>query len=221
MDAQQKEWIIRYQPRIYRDRNDPFPIRYLGCTVFTRKERSSSFPKWVIDPAGEGAQAIIEYAIYYDYDIQHLYDLEHIWVAVGEDGGVKDCWGSFHGMRLRAAGVRAFRVDGTHPVLYAQPGKHAMMPEPELFELLPKMRQTCNLGAGGGLLIPGFLQGRMETNAAQDEKIRMYLVDHFSFVPSMEFEPETLEPEQFLSWPELLERIPQLVARQIQIIEAS
>lgn len=219
MDERQKEMILRYRPYIYRDRGEPFPIRYIGCTVFTQRERSRSFPKWEIDPGAVGAAAVIEYAVYYDYDIQHLYDLEHIWVAVGADGNVRDCWCSFHGMRLRAAGVSTFRLEGTHPVLFAQPGKHAMLPDPALFGLHPQLHTACGTDAGGGLLIPSMLEGRAATDEARDQMICRYLRDRFSFVPTMEFEEETVLPEQFVGWPELLEMIPQLIAEQLQIIE--
>ncbi len=210
------EWIEKYQPHIYRDSREPFPIRYIGCTVFTHKERSLSFPKWEVDPAAEGLKAIIEYAIYYDYDIQHLYDLEHIWVGIDESGAVADCWCSFHGMRLRAAGVPFFRVVGTHPVLYAQPGKHAMLPNPELFGLHPQFATACGESAGGGLLIPDFLMGTVTTDDAQDEKIRAHICKNYTFVPSLEFVREELTAEQFVSWPQLLKRIPQLLKTELE-----
>jgi hypothetical protein len=88
MDDRQREMILRYQPYIFRDRKDPFPIRFVGCTIFTEKVRSESFPKWVVDPAAVGAEAIIEYAIYYDYDNQagtNAY--QHI--------GAQSCWTVF------------------------------------------------------------------------------------------------------------------------------
>lgn len=218
MDEQQREMILRYQPYIYRDCKDPFPIRFVGCTIFTEKVRSESFPKWVVDPAAVGAQAIIEYAIYYDYDIQHMYDLEHIWVAVDVDGNVIDCWCSFHGMRLRAAGVSMFQMEGTHPILYSQPGKHAMLPNPELFELHPQFRFACTSEAGGGLLLPALLNGAVETNDCLDAKIAEYIRTQYTFHPSMEFVWEKLDPEQLITWPELLEVIPKLIAEQVRII---
>lgn len=218
MEERQKELILRYQPHIYRDCKDPFPIRYVGCTVFTEKQRSESFPKWVVDPAAAGAQAIIEYAIYYDYDIQHMYDLEHIWVAVDADGKVVDCWCSFHGMRLRAAGVNSFRLEGAHPVLYSQPGKHAMQPHPELFELHPQLHTACTVDAGGGLLIPSMLAGAVQTNDSLDARINGHIRKNYTFVPSMEFVREQLAAEQFVSWPELLEIIPQLIREQVGAI---
>lgn len=211
-----RELILRYQPYIYKDRAEPFPIRLIGCSVFTRRERSRSFPKWEIDPAALGAAAVIEYAIYYDYDIQHLYDLEHIWVAVDSDGEVTDCWCSFHGMRLRAAGVAGFCLEGTHPVLYAQPGKHAMLPAPELFELHPQFHTACGKDAGGGLLIPDILAGKMETDEDLDEKIACFIRSNFTFIPTLEFERELLSDSQFVELPELLERIPELVRLQIK-----
>lgn len=218
MDGRQRELVLRCQPYIYRDRNDPFPIRLVGCTIFTEKARSESFPKWVVDPASAGAQAIIEYAIYYDYDIQHMYDLEHIWVAVDADGNVADCWCSFHGMRLRAAGVSMFQMEGTHPILYSQPGKHAMLPNPELFELHPQFHSACTSEAGGGLLLPALLNGAVETNDCLDAKIAAYIRAHYAFRPSGEYVWEKLDPEQFVTWPELLDKIPELIARQLSII---
>lgn len=221
MDRELQKLILRYQPYIYKDRLEPFPIRFIGCTVFTQKMRSASFPKWVVDPAKENADMIIEYAIYYDYDIQHMYDLEHIWVAVNAAGNVTDCWCSFHGMRLRAAGVSMFRMEGGHPILYSQPGKHAMLPHPELFELHPQFHTACTSEAGGGILLPAFLNGAVETNDALDAKVTAYIRTHYSFRPSMEYTLEKLTPEQFLTWPELLSIIPKLLTEQIRIINES
>lgn len=213
-----KELFLRYLPRIYKDRLDPFPVRYMGCTLFREPARSESYPKWQVDPAAEGAELILEYAVYYDYDIQHLYDLEHIWVAVGRDGEVADCWSSFHGMRLRAAGLRSFRLEGSHPVLYSQPGKHAMLPDPELFGLHSQYRTCCRETAGGGLLIPGFLAGKLTTDPEQDEAVRDYIRSRFSFDPSGEYVEDPIGPEQLLTWPQLLETIPSLVEDQLRLI---
>lgn len=218
MDRELQELILRYRPYIYKDRLEPFPIRFIGCTVFTQEMRSASFPKWVVDPAKENADMIIEYAIYYDYDIQHMYDLEHIWVAVNAAGNVTDCWCSFHGMRLRAAGVSMFRMEGDHPILYSQPGKHAMLPHPELFELHPQFHVACTSEAGGGILLPAFLNGAVETNDALDAKVTAYIRTHYSFQPGMDYTLEKLTPEQFLTWPELLSIIPKLLTEQIRII---
>ena len=218
MTQAQKMLFLRYCPHIYKDKADPFPVRYIGCTVFSTPQRSASFPKWFVDPQAEGAAMILEYAIYYDYDIQHLYDLEHIWVAVDGDGKVVNCWCSFHGMRLRAAGVSAFAMDGEHPVLYAQPGKHAMLPHPELFLLHPDLERACGEAAGGGVLVPGFLSDRVKTDPETDEKVTRYIRQHYSFAPTMDFVPERIDQEQLLRWGELLDKIPELIEGQLRMI---
>ena len=219
MNAAQKALFLRYCPRIYQDRADPFPIRYIGCTAFTQPARSASFPKWFVDPQAEGAAVILEYAIYYDYDIQHLYDLEHIWVAVDERGQPFNCWCSFHGMRLRAAGVSAFTMDGDHPILYSQPGKHAMLPHPELFLLHPDFHRACACAAGGGVLVPDFLTDRVKSNPETDGRVARYIHEKYSFAPTMEFIPEQIEETQLISWPALLDKIPALIRAQLEQIE--
>ena len=218
MDDALRTLALRFRPVLYKDKREPFPVHFIGCTVFTEKRRSESFPKWVVDPAAAGAQAIIEYAIYYDYDIQHLYDLEHIWAAVDGDGKLTDCWSSFHGMRLRAAGHPSFRTEEGRPVLYSQPGKHAMLPDPVLFELLPDLRAACGENAGGGLLIPGFLSGAVRTDEDLDDRIRRHIKNNYAFTPSMEFVREELADGLFTSWTELLQRIPELLKTQIELI---
>lgn len=218
MDDVLRAMALRFRPYIYKSIREPFPIRLIGCTVFTEKRRSESFPKWVVDPAEAGARAVIEYAIYYDYDIQHLYDLEHIWVAVDGDGNLTDCWSSFHGMRLRAAGHPCFRTEAGHPVLYAQPGKHAMLPDPVLFGLYPDFWAACREKAGGGLLIPDFLSGAVRTDEELDNKIRRHIKDNYAFTPSLEFIEEYVPDDLFISWPELLRRIPELLEAQIEQI---
>lgn len=218
MDDALRTLALRFKPILYKDKNEPFPVRFIGCTVFTERRRSESFPKWVVDPAGAGAEAIIEYAVYYDYDIQHLYDLEHIWAAVDGDGNLTDCWSSFHGMRLRAAGHPSFRTEEGRPVLYSQPGKHAMLPDPALFELLPDLRAACGENAGGGLLIPGFLSGAVRTDEDLDGRICRHIKNNYAFTPSMEFVREELEDSLFISWPELLRRIPELLEAQLELI---
>ncbi len=220
MDSQKKALFARYAPHIYQDLREPFPVRFLGCTAFTEKQPSQSFPKWAPDPAAEGAEIILEYAVYFDYDIQHLYDLEHIWVGVDAQGKVNACWCSFHGMRLLASGVPGFRLEGEHPVLYSQPGKHAMLPNPELFGLHPDFRTACGPGAGGGLLVPAMFADVMASTQQLDEKIRCHIRQSYAFTPSLEFQREILVPEQFISWPELKQRIPQLVAQQIAQVES-
>lgn len=212
---QNRELALRFQPHIYRDKRDPFPVRHIGYTVFREKGSSQSFRNLVLDPAEYGAVFVIEYAVYYDYDIQHMYDLEHAWTAVRTDGSLAGCWGTFHGMRLRADRLASFRTEEGCPVLFAEPGKHALLPDPALFSLHDQFPDCCGTKAGGGLLVPDMLRGRMATDAAQDEWIRRYMRERYVFTPAMEFEREDVAEERFLPWPELMARIPELVRAEL------
>lgn len=72
----------RHAPILRLDRREPFlPTR---VAVFSEPAESPSFPRTVTIPPG--ADFVLEFAIWWDWDIQHLYELEHVWVAV-ERGG--------------------------------------------------------------------------------------------------------------------------------------
>ena len=82
--------------------------------------------RWQFDLPG--LEAIIEYGIWWDWEIQHLYELEAAWVYVG-DGSVLRVEASWHGRfhEMLIEGKPPLR--GQRPVLYSQPGKHAFAPE--------------------------------------------------------------------------------------------
>lgn len=213
-----KELILKYKPVILMDEKDPFPVKAVGCSIFKEPEYTLSFRNWKIDPAEYGAAFVIEYAVYFDYDIQHLYDLEHIWAAVGADGSLVDCWSSFHGLRAHAWAMPDFRREGTHPVLYCQPGKHAFMPDPTLFLLHSQFKVCCNKTAGGGMLVPWMLENRMHTSPDLNMKIKAYMRKHYLFEPALKYEQVDLPDEAFIPVEELLEKIPVWVEVQTEKI---
>ncbi len=214
----EREPALRFLPRFRKDKNEPFLIRQIGCTVVTEPMYSESFRDLKLDPGAESADFIIEYAIYFDYDIQHLYDLEHAWVAV-RDGAVTKCWCSFHGMRLCASGAAdLYQQEDGLPLLYIQPGKHALLPDPRLFGLHTQANTCCNSLCGGGLLVPDMLADQMRTDPQQDEMIRGFIRRSFAFTPSWEFVPEPVSPARVTSWAELKQAIPEYVRIQLQKI---
>ena len=84
----------RHAPVIQFDKNEPFLPSVVGYTIFRQSAASPSFPRDI--QLRDRAQFVIEYAIWWDWDIQHLYELEHVWVYV--DGGeVVDIEASWHG----------------------------------------------------------------------------------------------------------------------------
>jgi hypothetical protein len=146
----------RYAPRILFDAREPFFPRWIGVTRLDRPGPSPSFRRELLPPIGG---FVMEYAYYWDWDIQHAYDLEHAWVYADADGSVSDAEASFHGKYLKAfmrcpggraegpdAGLAA--GDPEPPLLYSQPGKHAFSPLPEVFRLLPDCDAATREAAG-------------------------------------------------------------------------
>ena len=158
----------RYAPIIRFDAREPFFPSVAGYTVFRGSAPSPSFPRDI--HLGERAEFVIEYAIWWDWDIQHLYELEHAWVYVDEGGAVVYVEASWHGKykplggsdkgnrayrkhRTRSAtedrGLtrarmldedRQLRLQDGRPLLYSEPGKHAFAPSPR--QLLERKAKT-------------------------------------------------------------------------------
>ena len=77
----------RHAPILLFDAREPFLPSAAGYTVFhTADAASSSFPRYVRIEAP--AVLAIEYALWWDWDIQHLYELEHVWVMLDAAGTV-------------------------------------------------------------------------------------------------------------------------------------
>ncbi len=133
----------RYAPILHFDREEPFLPSFAGYTIFRQDADSASFPRRVtlrprfprIDerdareiaglfPDGRlpevpdiTAAVVIEYAIWWDWDIQHLYELEHAWSYVGADGELL-----YAASRGRPAPLRRARRAGPPQGARRQPG---------------------------------------------------------------------------------------------------
>ncbi len=174
-----------YVPHLRYDRAEPFGLAGIGYTIYADRRHSPSCRR-VIEPVFGGM--VIEYAFYYDFDIQHLYDLEHAFVYLDGEGKVAGVESSFHGKFLNSLieGVTAFEEG--HPVLYVQPGKHAFLPAPEYFRLVIDRDTACNRNAGeAGFLISSMFEGRLFTDQALDWKIEEYIRRSYAFTPTWEF----------------------------------
>lgn len=183
------ELALRYLPRFYRDKNEPFAIQAVGYSVLRASGKSPSSPRELT--LHSGAAVILEYAVFFDFDIQHLYDLEHVFLYLDADGQVVDAEASFHGWFFRSMfeGVLKFE-DQTHPIFYMQPGKHAMMPDPRLFYLYRELYAACDALCGnGGFLVDPMFAGELSTDEQLDKNVHRYLQKKYSFVPAMAFEP--------------------------------
>ncbi len=217
--------ILRaYKPVVMMDKNEPFTITAMGCTIFHKTTRSSSFPKREIVINKKEIDYVIEYAIWYDYDIQHLYELEHVWVYIRHGGGVKKVEASFHGRFLNMVSLESgdpVLCGDTHPVVYAQPGKHALVPDPRMIRVIPDWLESCLEKAGiDGVLVQNMFKNQIHTDENLQQMTEVYIKETFGFRPSMEFEPFVMADDKLMTWEELKESIPERVNRQIAVIKA-
>lgn len=212
--------LAAYAPRLYFDKREPFyPVR-VGVSVLRRGEQSPSFRRRFDWPT-DGINYVIEFAVYWDYDIQHLYELEHVWVYVGEDGAVLDAEASFHGKYMKALLPDGSNLAGKTVSLYSQPGKHAFSPLPILFELLPNARIVTDREAGkDGLTLPEWYKAQEQHDEKTNELVRLYQQTYHRFTPSFEFVPYELaeKEELFVPWDVLYEEIPERIEAELAII---
>lgn len=201
------EIALAYAPIVHFDQNETIPLRAVGYTVVRESQASESFPKRNILIGGRSAFAV-EYAYYWDYDIQHMYDLEHIWVNVGEDGLPLGAEGSFHGgfIPIYTSGVSP--LTGRHVHTFCQPGKHAFLGNAQMFEALPDVRSCCNEEAGGPVLVGGPF-GKIYAPTAEDDAASIrYIRTHLAFDPTLRFTQDAPEDVAYMPWTELKEKIP-------------
>jgi len=142
IDGADRAVATRHRPILSAPANEPYPPLAMGWTVF-RGPAASPSSKFAIEPKGA---IVIEYAVWYDYDIGHLYDLEHVWVHVGADGGVIAVEASRHGKRLDMSECAR---EGDRSVLVIEPGKHAHWPSDEAMATArDRIREDCARRAG-------------------------------------------------------------------------
>lgn len=247
MDKKEQYKIAReYAPEIYFDKREPFlPIK-VGYTITDKVITSPSFQR-KLEPPERGV--VIEYAIYWDWDITHHYDLEHLWVFVDKEGMVEAFEGSAHGLCLRLwpdppsleefiyALYNKKKLDrGKQPLsgtdrrkgkniwvltAYSQPGKHGFAPDPGWFS---KHREfiikECTLRAGKDGLHQGFPGKKITVNEARNRLVKKYLQDR-AFVPSFEFEQRfSLAGEQLLvPWEQLKSFIPSRIENWMRVLQ--
>ncbi len=210
--------VLKYAPRIYFDEAEPFPLAGIGTTIFTSGGESPSFGRKVVLP--EEAELAIEYAYFWDYDIEHLYDLEHIWIYIDKNGRVIDAEASFHGRYFKA--LLPFvqpALEETHLNIYCQPGKHAFLPRDEWFQLLPNFISCCSESAGSaGLLVNDLFAKYLPKDNKTDEAVMRYIKARFSFVPTLCFSPILPDSSLYMPWAELFSLIPRRLEAQLDLI---
>ena len=211
-DENARELAARYAPIILADEREPFTVIAVGYTIFGHEAESPSFKRRVEwGRAGYPAICAIEYALWWDWDIGHLYELEHVWTFIGANSEVVAVEASWHGMFGPAEGA-AF--EGTHPILLAQPGKHAMAANREPFqEIREWAEQEAGPDAGkDGLLVNDLYHSKLPKTLEDDTRVTAYL-KRLAFTPAWKFTKRfEITREMLVPWLALEEWIPARVA---------
>ncbi|MFN4205121.1 MAG: HAD family hydrolase [Agrobacterium albertimagni] len=203
----------RHRPVFHLDAKEPFAPVAMGYTLYRAPAKSVS-SKFRIRP---GRGTVIEYAVWYDWDIQHLYDLEHVWVHLDADGDVLKVEASRHGARLtmrRPDGSMQFQ--GHRPVLFVEPGKHAHWADPDMMrhEAGVFVDAMCGFFAGeeGIHLSNMFSDAGLISASRYEIRLARLFLKRSGFQPAWRFaEVPGLEPE-LLPWAALEAWIPQRFA---------
>ena len=214
----------RYAPIIRFDAREPFLPLAVGYTIFGADGASPSFPRRIeLQPTDRPPAALaIEYAIWWDWDIEHLYELEHAWVFVDAEGQVCRGEASWHGRWHDLTLDGRLLTQGDHLILFSEPGKHAFAPDPAWFRERRSARSlrdqtTRRAGSGGVWVTPLFEReiGPLRKPYA-NSLVRTYL-QRYAFEPAWEFTQETpLPADRLIPWPALQRWIPDRVAGWIQ-----
>lgn len=199
-------------------RTEPYPPSRLGWFVATEPTRS---PSSAFDLVPRGA-AVIEYAIWCDWDIGHLYDLEHVWVHVDEAGNVVAVEGSQHGRRIDLTDCV---VDAGRPVVYLEPGKHAVWSSPAAMK--PEFSRICGqcgpFAGSDGVHVDNPFGERGEIAAMPFEhRLARLKLKRDAFVPAFDFSPSSSsETAPLVPWAELAAWIPGRVRSLVADARAS
>lgn len=206
----------RYAPVIRFDAAEPFLPACAGYTIFREAGASPSFPRYV--PFDSSPALAIEYAVWWDWDIQHLYELEHVWVFVDRQGTITRVEASQHG----AFSGGDWEREGDRPVLYAEPGKHALhTATSRLLARRERTERSCGARAGaGGVWVTPLYQHRIAKTPDADQLVRTYLRRH-AFTPTWDWSRYVdVADLPLMPWQLLDAAIPGFVATRVAELEA-
>src|SRR5919201_5735814 len=161
----------RHAPIIYFDAAEPFLPELVGYQVLRQPGPSPTHARYLnlLTPDGRRAGAVVEYALWTDWDIGHLYELEHVWSYLDGEGRLIHAEASWHGGHGPLVQAGRLSHEGARPVAYAQPGKHAMAADPGVFGQFDSLRgifidEADRRAGSGGLTNPPDLQTHPTTN---------------------------------------------------------
>ena len=193
---------------------EPFRPQVIGYTIFREDGPSPSFPRHIRRSASqEPAEIVIEYALWWDWDINHLYELEHIWIYIDQESQVVGLESSWHGSIRDLYKQGAINYDGRHPLLFTSPGKHAFALDSRHFiQHQAKYPGLTSKYAGiNGTEQPKLFAQTIKRTPVSDRLVHSYL-SRFAFEPSWQFDTQIKVRKQMLvPWSALESWIPERV----------
>jgi putative hydrolase of the HAD superfamily len=214
-----KALAARFAPIIRFDAREPFLPLAVGYTIFRTGGDSLSFSRRIeLTPAA----LAIEYAIWWDWDIEHLYELEHVWVYIDAAENVIRAEASWHGAARTMAVDGVLPLTGPRVTLFSEPGKHAFAPECDwLDQRRSKTHQLCTKQAGlGGVWVTPLFDGIIDVKTPQADRLVHTYLAHYAFEPAMDFtQLYCPPPETIVPWPALFHWIPRRVAWWVSKLE--
>jgi glycerophosphoryl diester phosphodiesterase len=204
------ELALRHAPRIRFDAREPFLPSAVGYTVFREEMDSPSFPRRLTLP--EGAVCGIEYAIWWDWDIQHLYELEHIWVYLDAQERVvttEASWhGGFHEMVTDSGDIP---MEDGRVMVFSESGKHAFAPVRDwLLKRADVTISGCGRHAGkAGVHVTSLFKGLITDRTPLNNQLVWTYLERHAFEPTFNYEKVfDLSQAAHVPWQNLAEWIP-------------
>lgn len=204
---------LKYAPRIRFDAREPFTPSVIGYTVFRKAAASASFPREItITP---DMPIVIEYAVWWDWDIEHLYELEHIWVLLDKDGNIAGGEASWHGgFHVMLDENDVLPIEDGRLTVHSEPGKHAFAPSIQwLIERQETTIRSCSTRSGTmGVHVTPLFKGLIHDRIPVNNRLVHTYLERQSFEPSYEFTKIfDLEAAVFVPWDNLFQWIPSRV----------
>lgn len=204
--AQQFAPVLRF------DVAEPFYPLTVGYTIFREVVKSPS-SKFTIDPAGGIA---IEYAIWWDWDIQHLYELEHAWVYLDENRHLVRVEASAHGKCIPMINDNgSIPLENQRITLYSESGKHGFAPNREwLLNRADSTNPSCGEHAGrGGIHTSNpFGAEAFDHPTALEHRLAKRYMQRLAFQPTYEFTHTfDLRSVPCVTWEQLQRWIPRRI----------
>nr|WP_321460581.1 HAD family hydrolase [uncultured Cohaesibacter sp.] len=202
-------------PILLCDKNEPFEPVVVGISHLKRGESSPSFQR--LNPfthAPNRTYTILEYAIWWNGDIEHLYELDHVWIYLNENNSPIHITASAHGEMID---ISQTNWQDRQIRLFCEPGKHALTPtSAEIIKRREWLDQICSGSDNvSGFQIPAEFGDHMSFLTPYDYFLARDYLKGKRFTPSYSFEKSLdLSKVPFMSWDELKMFIPRLLRDQ-------